>query len=336
MNTAEKLDVVDEKTEVLVLGTNERLIREIGEKTKGLVISDNKTFESVKKARTEIVTVRTSINKARIAANQTHRDGIADNDLQAKSLTDIATEYEEPLQTQVKNWQAKKDEEKRVKEEAEQVRKDAHTTIINAIRNLPIDHVNGSVTQLQGLIDHYSMLVVTERVFEEYAIEAQQVLKNTLESLGTMLVAAKGRKAETDRQAKAQAQIDEQQKKLDKQRQEQEAETKRRKTEQDAEDKRLDDKREAMEKEQREVKEKVESERLAYEENDRLEREESERQQREEALRPDKEKLIAFADQIDGLEVPDIASDEAEAIIEGALIRLVATVTYIQQQCDDL
>lgn len=336
MKPAQQMEVVDEKTEVLVLGTNERRIREVGEKTKGLVISDSKTFDSVKKARTEMVTVRTSINKARIAANQKHRDGIADNDLQAKSLTDIASEYEEPLQTQVKNWQDKKDEEKRVKEEAEQVRKDNHTAAINVIRNLSVTHINATIEQMQGVIDHYSTLEISEDVFEEYAIEAQQVLKNSLESLDTMLVAAKGRKAETDRQAEAQARIDEQQKQLDEQTQKQAIETKRRKTEQDAEDKRLKAEREKLEQIQRDADEKVESERLAYQENDRLEREEEERQQREEALRPDKEKLIAFADQIDGLQVPDIASDEAEAIIEGALIRLVATVTYIQQQCDDL
>ncbi len=336
MNTVEKMDLVDEKTEVLVLGTSERLIREIGEKTKNLVISDTKTFESVKKARTEMVTVRTSINKARIAANQTHRDGIADNDLQAKSLTDIATEYEEPLQTQVKNWQDKKDEEKRIKDEAEQVRKDNHTAAINVIRNLPVTHVSATIEQMQGVIDHYSTIVISEDVFEEYAIEAQQVLKNSLESLDTMLVAAKGRKAETDRQAEAQARIDEQQKNLDEQTEKQAIETKRRKTEQDAEDKRLKDKREALETEQRQIKEKAESELLAYQENDRLERVEEERGKREKALRPDKEKLIAFADQIDGLDVPDVTSDEAATIIESTLVRLVATVVYIQQQCDDL
>ncbi len=336
MKTAQQMEVVDEKTEVLILGTNERRIREIGEKTKGLVISDSKTFESAKKARTEMVTVRTSIDNARKGANKTHKDAIADNNLEAKTLTDIATEYEEPLQTIVKNWQDKKVEEKRITQEAEQARKAAHTTTINAIRNLPVDHINASVTQLQGLIDHYSILEITEDVFEEYAIEARQVLKHSLESLGTMLEAVKGRKAESDRQVAAQVDIDEQHKKLDQQRIDQEAENKRRETEQNAEDNRLKDEREAIEKEQREADQKAECETLAHEENDSRDQAEQQRKQKEEELRPDKEKLIAFADQIDDLEVPEVASDEAREIIEGTLVRLIATVTYIQQQCDDL
>lgn len=325
METAQTVEVMDEKCEVLVLGTSELRIRAIGEKTKGLVISDNKTFESVKQARTEMVTVRTSINKARISANQIHRDGISDNDLQAKSLTEIAAEYEEPLQTQVKNWQNKKEDEKRVREEAEKTRKADHADAIDVIRNLSVTHVNTPIEQLQDVIDHYSALEITEDVFEEYAIEAQQVLKNTLLTLDTMIQTAKNREAEAERNKVEQTRLAELEKKLDEQR-----------AEQNAEHERLKNEREALEKKQRDADQMVESENQAYEENALRDRQTKEHEQRVEALRPDKEKLIALADQIDDLDIPDVASHEGGLIIEGALVRLVATVSYIQQQCDDL
>lgn len=354
MSTAENIEIVDEENEVLVLGTNERLIREVGEKTKGLVISDSKTFESVKKARTEMVTVRTSIDKARKTANQTHRDAIADNDTQAKALTVIASEYEEPLQGQVKKWEDQKAEEKRIKEEAEQARKAVHISAIDTIRNLPVTHVNASIEELQGVIDHYTALVITEEVFEEYAIEAQQALKSSLANLDTMITNARDQAAEAERQKAEQRRLDEEQKKLDEQREqqeakareeqkkldeqreEQEAEARERKEEQDAEEKRLEKKRKDLEKCQREADERAESERQEREANAKREQEEQERQQREEALRPDKEKLVAFASQIRELNGPEVASDEAALIIECALRELAGTANIISQQCEAL
>ncbi len=325
MNSAEKMDVICETNEVLILGTNERLIREIGEKTKNLVISDAKTFESVKQARTEIVTLRTSIDKARKSANQTHRDGIAENDLQAKSLTEIVVYYEEPLQNQVKKWQDKKAEEKRIKEDTEKVRITGHTTAINAIRDLPGAYINASSEVVQGVIDDCFNIDIREDTFEEYAIEAQQVLKNTLLNLSTMLASAREREAETKRQKTEQTRLADEQKKLDKQREEQETENKR-----------LQAAREKLERQQRKVDEKVESERLELEDKIRQEEEEKQRLQREEALRPDKEKLIAFADQIRELHGPEVTSDEAIIIIECALDGLSQAANIIHQQCEFL
>ncbi|MEE9223011.1 MAG: hypothetical protein V3V40_06100 [Nitrosomonadaceae bacterium] len=336
MNQANEMEVVDKTLEVLILGTNERRIREIGEKTKGLVISDNKTFESAKQARTEMVTVRTSINKARVAANQVHRDGISENDIQAKSLTDIAVEYEEPLQTLVKAWQEKLADQKRITEEAEQTRKENHNSCISVIRNLPVTHINASIEQIQGVIDHYSSIEITDDVFEEYAIEARHVLKQSLESLDTMLVAAKDRKVETDRQATAQAELDKQQKKLDEQRDQQETDAAQRKQEQADEDKRLQAQRDELDKQQREANEKAESEILAYQEQDRRGQLEKEQQQREEALRPDKEKLVAFADQIRTWSGPEVTSDEAGYIVECALKGLARAADMIHQQIEAL
>lgn len=321
MDNVENIESAKKMHEVLILGTNEQLIREIGEKTKGLVISDTKTFESVKQARTEIVTLRTSIDKCLKTANKVHRGHIAENNIKAEVLTVITAEYEEPLQAQVKNWQEKIADEKRIKAETEAVRVAAHTNAINVIRNLSVTHVNASIDQMQCIINHYSNLDITEVVFEEYAIEARQVLRQSLESLVTMQVAAKNSKAETDRQAEVQAQLDEQQKKLDEQREQLEADARKRKKIQDAEDKRLRVQREILEGQQREALQK---------------QAEKERLEREKALRPDKENLFAFADQIRVLTGPDVDSDEAAFIIECALKGLHKVANIIHQQCENL
>jgi len=330
------MEIVNINRDILILGTNERLIREIGEKTKGLVISDSKTFESVKQARTEIVTLRTSIDKARKTANKTHRDAINDNNNKAEVLTIIISEYEEPLQTQVKNWQDKKSDEKRIKDEAENLRVTAHTDAVNVIRNLPVAYVNASIEDIQGVIEHYLSIEITEDVFEEYAIEARHVLKQSIESMDTMLIAAKLRQAETNRQAEAQTRIDADQKKLDKQREQQEAEARECKKKQDDEKMRLRIQRDELNKKQRESDKKAEQERRRREEKIRSENEEKERQQREEALRPDKEKLIVFADQIRALKGPDVASDDTKYINQCALQLLDRVANIIQQQCNAL
>lgn len=368
MNMEAESEIVNEKNEVLVMGTSERLIREVGEKTKGLVVSDAKSFDSIKKARTEMVSVRTSIDKALKVINKSHRDAITDNNTQAKALTAIAAEYEQPLQDQVKKWENIKEEEKRLNEEKEQARIAVYISAISDFRNLPVTYVNASIENIQGVINNYLNIDISEDTYEEYAIEARQVLNQTIETLTTMLDAAKEQEAEAERQAAAQVVLDEAQKILDEQREEQDKIALKRKSEQDAEALKLEEQRKEQQKEaedrqkiQDEEALKLENERIEFErqkkvaedkiESDRLEAEQKEidikleakrlqdekdEQIRQENIRPDREKLVVFAGELDNIATPEVDSDEARAVILTAKRALASLSNDIIQKCENL
>ena len=97
---------------VAIFNTNDKAIALLSEKYKDLVISDTKTCESVKNARTEMVSVRTGIAKALKEAYKPHDAAKARLKQEAGRLTELAAPIECQLQQTVTAWDNKKAIEK--------------------------------------------------------------------------------------------------------------------------------------------------------------------------------------------------------------------------------
>lgn len=164
------------------LGVTELTIVEAGEKYKGLVISDSKTYDSTKKARTEMVTMRTSIAKALKIIQKPLKDQIDSNKDEAARLTGIVASYEDPLQRTVKAWEIAKAEEKRIEEEAEEKRKQHHIGRIEELRSLTAGCRDKNTASLEERMEHVKTLEPGED-YEEYIDEAKMAYRGTLTAL---------------------------------------------------------------------------------------------------------------------------------------------------------
>lgn len=88
-------------------------------------------------------------------------------------------------------------------------------------------------------------------------------------------------------------------------------------------------KAEAAEKAEREAREKVEAELRARQEAERKAREEAEEAERKAKTAPDKEKLLALADRISKIRLPEMSTKEAEKVVDdvgGLLLKVEAFI----------
>lgn len=111
------------------------------------------------------------------------------------------------------------------------------------------------------------------------------------------------------------------------------AEEQRKVAEAQAELQRQKDLREAEERARREEAERIEREAKAKEEAELLAAQE---RMRQEALRPDKEKLLAFAEQLSTLPLPEVQSEEAKTVIKNVAENLAGLCDYLANKSKNL
>lgn len=164
-------------------------------------LTTTKGADEARKARRELVTLRTSLEAKRKelkAPALAHAKMIDD---EAKRLTSEIVAIELPIDEQIKAAEAAKEAERAAKEQAEAERIAQHQSAIDAMRALVGECVGKSSLFIGFAIAGIKPREMTAKFFEEYAPAAERAKTETLAKLTEMHVAALAseQKAEADR-----------------------------------------------------------------------------------------------------------------------------------------
>ena len=321
-------------------------------------VEDTEGFEAVHSARMVMVKHRTAIDKLRKGTNADAQKFIKKNNADAKELLSLM----EPIESHLTSEEKKvTDEQKRLKEEAEQK---ARKEIEGRIAALAKYNYTAPFMEIAGLSDdEYEMILAT--VKDNYEFEQKRLADEEAARVAEskrLEAVAKKQKIEADRLSKLKA--------------DQEAEAERIRLEQEVAAKAQEEERKKLvaeryaieaakqaeiERKEREEFEKEaaekarikaeadakakviadalrEKERIDREARERVEKEkaEVEEKERQAALRPDREKLNIYAQMILDVPPPNVADERSHAICLNAKKQLTGIATKIMEQAKEL
>lgn len=179
-----------------------------------VAITDNKTYEEAKKARTTLLTARTTIEKQDKLIASKLKDVRTKAGKFSDDLIKITLPHEEKQQEEVKRYEAIKEEERLEKERLEKVRKDAIQSKIETIyqtEKSKIDNLTfAGIENLQK--DFEENLYATDVVeFEEFELQFAskiQLIKQQLSEKINLLNEREAQRIEAERLAKVKAEQD--------------------------------------------------------------------------------------------------------------------------------
>ena len=186
------------KQELLVFGISDQAIAECKQKYSGLIISDNKSYEATKAARTHVKSLRTDIEKMRKELGKPLHAQLAKYKQEADRLTVLIRAIEDPLQKTVSDWENKKKAEKAEKARVEQERIEGHKSFIRQIRNLGDLVFAATVNDIQHRMEELHTLVVDSSL-EEFEIEAGEAKQASQSILEDALIYTKNQEEEQAR-----------------------------------------------------------------------------------------------------------------------------------------
>ncbi|WP_374464169.1 hypothetical protein [Chryseobacterium sp.] len=277
-------------------------------------ITDNKSYEEAKKARTTLVTARTEIqNQDKLIASKIKkfREAVAGV---SEELIAITKPHEDKQQSEVKRWEEIKEQEKQEKIRLEEERKSKIRSFINSIIDEALEKINKLSFDMIGSlkVDFEENLYKTDvEQFEEFELDFNEKLiqvKNAFSSKIKTLEEAESQRLENIRLQEEKTKLDAEKAKIEADRKAEEerakkerealaAEKAKHEEELKAKDEEARKHREAEEAKLRKEREDIEAEkaRLAKIESDRIAKEEAERKEKEDAERAEKEKAEAEA-----------------------------------------
>ena len=283
-------------THVVEYSVSDAAIDKLRERYTGLTIANTADYERVRVGIGELRDIRVQVEKTRV---ELKADALAYGrkvDAEAKRITSLLLEIEEPLKLEKQKIDDEKARVRREKEEAEQRRIEEELRIKREAEEAEAARIKAEQEAIER--------AERDRIAAEQKAEAERLAKERA------ALEAERAAAEAER-LKAQAIIDEQNR-LERERIE-------------AEQAKLREERERLQREEFERKAKERAEREARE---KLEREAAEKQARDEAeaeererlaaLAPDREKLTAFAEVIATIAPPVVKSSEAMHYLERA------------------
>ena len=195
--------VLEEKNEVISLGISDQKISELRAKYFSLIISDNKTADAARQARTEVRTYRTSVGKVLKEINQPYKDIIALNKKEADRIVALLREIEDSVQEKIDAWDKKKAEEKAERERVEAERIAKHQSNINQLRTLSKLNFSDTADAVQFRLDQLQEITI-DGSYEEFQIEAAEIKDQGINTLGEALSTLREREAaEKQRQKEA-------------------------------------------------------------------------------------------------------------------------------------
>lgn len=179
-----------------------------------VAITDNKTYEEAKKARTTYVSARTTIEKQDKLIASKLKDVRTKAGKFSEELVKITLPHEEKQQEEVKRYEAIKEEERLEKERLEKVRKDEIQAKIETIyqtEKAKIDNLTfAGIENLQN--DFAENIYATDVVeFEEFEIQFAskiQLIKQQLSEKINLLNEREAQRIEAERLAKLKAEQD--------------------------------------------------------------------------------------------------------------------------------
>jgi DNA repair exonuclease SbcCD ATPase subunit len=308
-------------------------LEELKTKYSGLKIvsvEDRKTYDLVHAGRMECRGYRTAVDKTRKKLNEDHLEYMRAVNAEAKRITGLLLEIEEPLEAEEERIDAERErikaEKQREKDAELQRRIDALTAVGHPV-------TIGDLVTMPATTFAMVLQTATEaweakeklRIEAEAALAAQREAER-LEAERKAQAEAEAKKAEEARLAQERAAQAAEAAKLaaerDALRKEQEAFEAKKRAQEQAE-------REKQIREEAAAKAKAEAERLAQEAAAKKEREAAEAEARRkaaQAAKPDAEKLRALAETLRGTAYPKLSTPDAQKVIgevEGMVGRLV-------------
>ena len=322
---------------VIKYSVMDAVIGELKAKYAGLKIVDTASYENVRVAIGEVRDIRVSVENHRKHLKATALEYGRNVDAEAKRITALLEEVENPLKVE----KAKVDDEKaRIKAEKEKKELDRVAAIRARIFDMVMltsNFLGKTSIELQQISERLFDMNITKEVYQEFTDEAERVKMECLDaSLKAREVRITWEQEEASRKAEAE--------RLEKQRQAQEAERKR-----------LDDEKAKLEAEKkaeenrkdREEIERLAKERAEKEAREKVDREAKEKQEREEAeakekerkaeMAPDKEKLLKFAEELRAMiKGPFLFSKTANNILSDAHRALNGIIAMIRKEAGNL
>lgn len=313
MNELLKIEALDVNKLPELQGMREKQLQIVKENPY-IEITDNKSYDEAKKARTTLVTARTEIqNQDKLIASkiQAFRKSVS---AVSEELISITRPHEEKQQQEVKRWEEVKEKEKQEKARLEEERKNNIRNSISCIIDEAFMKINKcSFETIDSLkVDFEEGIYKTElSQFEEFEIDFNEKLiqvKNAFSSKIKTLEETEVQRLENIRLQEEKAKLDAEKAKIEADRKAEEERAKKErealaveKAKHEAELKAKEEEarklREAAEAKLRKEREEIEAEkaRLAKIENDRLAKIEAEHKAKEEAERQEREKVEAEA-----------------------------------------
>jgi DNA repair exonuclease SbcCD ATPase subunit len=299
-------------------------------------VEDRKTYDLVHAGRMEVRGLRTAVDKTRKKLNEDHLEYMRAVNAEAKRITGLLLEIEEPLEAE----EARIDAEREAIKQAKQREKEAELQRrIDALTAVGHPVTVGDLVTMPATTFAMVLQTATEafqvREKERLAAEAALAEKRAEEErLAREQAEAKAaaEKAERERLAAERAKLDAEQAEF--RRQQEEFQAQRRAQEQADRDKRIA--------EEAAARAKAEAERQAAEEAARKEREAKEaaeaatqaeaRRQAAAAARPDADKLLGLAETLRGTAFPKLATAEGQKVITETALLVAKVVKYVEDK----
>jgi hypothetical protein len=307
-------------------------IAKIKERFDGLKVTDKETYEIARKGISEVRTLRTTVEKKR---KELKADALAYGravDGEAKRITALLVEIEEPLKAEKNRVDEEKRLEKERKEreakEKEEARVNAIQGKIDCIRNLGKLRAGMDRDEMKANLKSLQDTEIKEDDLQEFAPEAISAKEAAIESMNDAILLDEERERKELELAKAQAEREAEEARLAAERQKLEAERAEAEAKAQAEREAMEKKeaelkaeREALEAKQRKIKEEAEAKRKADEQKKREEEEAAATKAHEEAMRPELEKLGLYGEQIAALidSAPKLKQEDAKAQLSGVI-----------------
>lgn len=207
------------------------------------------------------------------------------------------------------------------------------------------------ISQIAPEISSFEFENMTDETFESFYLALKKSYEEKIESekkaeeerLAKLKAEAEERKRIETENLKLKAEAEKKAKELEIERKKQAEKEAKLKAEADAREKAIEEnakkereKQEAKLKEEMEEKAKIEAELKARKEKELAEKEAKELAEKKAKNAPDKEKLIAFANKIENLELPEIKGSDGLEIIKNIKILLTKTANFAREKSQNL
>lgn len=335
-----QMAMTDETGVIVEYGITDAAIAELRERLGGLKIVTAEDYKTVAGAIAEVRTLRVGVDKKR---KELKADAMAWGkkvDVEAKRITEQLVEIEGPLKLERTRVDDEKEAEKALLAQQKQDRIDELRGMVESIRILGNSVYGKASDVIEVIIDQLQEIEITDESYEEYAMEAKQVMNHALATASEEHQTAVDREEEAARQVLEGTRLEEERQEQarlrkiqDDKYESQQADIKKQQDALDLQAKTLREAGEAAERKKREDAEKEQCQEDLKKAEAQREKDAEAALLREEALRPDKEKLLAFADTIDAMKGPDVESAEASDVISATLQTLGAVSKALRTQC---
>lgn len=185
-------------------------LAELRKRHQGIVydVSVPAQMKAAKEARAELRTLRTSLEKKRVEIKAPALERCRLIDEEAKRLTAEIRALEEPIDTQIKAEEARKQAEELARLEAERQRVEGIARAIEKIRNVPAGLVGKPAVIIEGQLAKLRAQVLDTEFFAERYREAEDALAATIARVEQQLQAQREHEAEQRRIAAERAELE--------------------------------------------------------------------------------------------------------------------------------